>query len=153
MKNSKFHIQKQFRKYFLINDLHLHKNNDGQSLVEFALILSILILLVLGMIEVGWLLNAKITLNSAAREGARVGAVLNLPPVERRQKIYETVRDTIDVSGLTVELDDITVSEVNDDLTNTFDIVVTVNGEVEPIIGLYVRDEVTMSSAARMRRE
>lgn len=152
MKINKFQKHSQSRKYFAKKGVSLHKNKNGQALIEFALLLPILLLLVLAMIEYGWLLNAKITLNSAAREGARVGAVL-IPSTDRKQKIYETVRDTIDVSGLTVELGDITLDDKIDYLTNTKDIVVTVNGEVEPIIGLYVPDVVTMKSVARMRRE
>ncbi len=64
--------------------IKLRKNEDAQALVEFTLIFPILILLVLGMIEFGWLLNGKITLNSAAREGARVGAVLLSSDTERK---------------------------------------------------------------------
>lgn len=137
----------------LLNLIKLKDNESGQSLVEFVLILPLLLFLVLGMIEFGWLLNGKITLNSAAREGARVGVVLNVSDAERKQKILDTINDTIDLSGMTIEDDDLDVTEENDDYENTRDIIVEVNCEVEPIIGLYITDPVPMKSVARMRRE
>jgi Flp pilus assembly protein TadG len=137
----------------LLNLIKLKDNESGQSLVEFVLILPLLLFLVLGMIEFGWLLNGKITLNSAAREGARVGVVLNVSDTERKQKILDTINDTIDLSGMVIEDDDLDVTEENDDYENTRDIIVEVNCEVEPIIGLYITDPVPMKSVARMRRE
>ncbi|MDF2473655.1 MAG: TadE-like protein [Anaerocolumna sp.] len=131
----------------------IKNNENGQSLIEFVLILPILLLLVLGMIEYGWLLNGKITLNSAAREGARVGVVLNVPEEERKEKILDTINDTIDLSGMTIEEDDLQVTEENDDIENIRDIIVEVNCELEPIIGLYLTEPVPMKSVARMRRE
>lgn len=51
------------------------RNEQGQSLVEFALVLPLLVILLVGILEFGWLYNGQITLTSAAREGARVAAV------------------------------------------------------------------------------
>ena len=50
-------------------------NEKGQSLVEFALLLPILLLLLLGIIQFGIIFNGQITVTSAAREGARLAAV------------------------------------------------------------------------------
>lgn len=47
----------------------------AQSIMEFALIIPILMLIVLGIIAFGQLFSYKIRLDNAAREGARVGAV------------------------------------------------------------------------------
>ena len=52
----------------------LYKSQNGQSLVEFALVLPILLLLVLGVFEFGWILKAEIAVSAAAREGARYAA-------------------------------------------------------------------------------
>lgn len=49
--------------------------DEGAAAVEFALILSILILLVVGIIQFALLFNAQITLNHATREGVRVYAI------------------------------------------------------------------------------
>jgi Flp pilus assembly protein TadG len=56
----------------------LRKSERGQSLVEFALVLPILLFLVLGVLEFGWILKAEIAVNAAAREGARYAAVGNV---------------------------------------------------------------------------
>lgn len=56
--------------------LYKFKNNEnGQTLVEFALILPILLLLVMGIIQFGIIFSAQIGITNAAREGARVAAV------------------------------------------------------------------------------
>jgi Flp pilus assembly protein TadG len=51
------------------------RNEHGQTLVEFALVLPILCLLVLGVIQFGIVFNNYITLTDAVRAGARKGAV------------------------------------------------------------------------------
>ena len=49
----------------------------GQSLVEFALVLPILLILVFGIIDFSMGLRAYVTLTNATREGARFGALGN----------------------------------------------------------------------------
>ncbi|WP_344125586.1 TadE family protein [Luedemannella flava] len=54
----------------------VHRRRDrGAAAVEFALVLPVLLILVFGIIDFGRMLNAKITLTQAAREGARAAAV------------------------------------------------------------------------------
>jgi Flp pilus assembly protein TadG len=50
---------------------------SGATMVEFALILPILLLLVVGIIQFGIAYNVQISLTGAAREGARVMAIQN----------------------------------------------------------------------------
>jgi Flp pilus assembly protein TadG len=47
----------------------------GQSLVEFALVLPIFLLLISGMLDLGLALYTNMTVANATREGARVGVV------------------------------------------------------------------------------
>jgi len=47
----------------------------GQSLVEFALVLVPLFLILLGIIQFGFIFNSYVTITNAAREGARTGTV------------------------------------------------------------------------------
>ena len=47
----------------------------GQSLVEFALVLTPLLLILLGIIQFGFIFNTYVTLTNAAREAARDGTV------------------------------------------------------------------------------
>ena len=51
------------------------RNEDGQAITEFALILPILMALLLGIIQFGIIFNNYITLTDATRAGARKAAV------------------------------------------------------------------------------
>jgi Flp pilus assembly protein TadG len=46
---------------------------NGQSIVEFALILPVFLLLVMGIVDFGWLFRDYVTITNSAREGARLG--------------------------------------------------------------------------------
>lgn len=50
------------------------RNRRGANAIEFALIAPILFMIMAGVMEYGWFLFNQILLDSAAREGARVGA-------------------------------------------------------------------------------
>jgi Flp pilus assembly protein TadG len=56
------------------------KSQNGASAVEFALILPILLLLVFGIIEMGFVLFDKAMITNASREGARTGISYRVPP-------------------------------------------------------------------------
>lgn len=47
------------------------KGEKGQAMVEFALILPLLILLLCGILDFGWIFGNQLTLNNAVREAAR----------------------------------------------------------------------------------
>jgi Flp pilus assembly protein TadG len=53
------------------------RNNRGQALVEFALLLPLVMLILIGIAEFGRAWQAKQTLTDAAREAARISAVAN----------------------------------------------------------------------------
>ena len=54
----------------------LRRDEGGASLVEFALVLPLILMLVLGLVSAGIAYNEKITLTHAAREAARFAATL-----------------------------------------------------------------------------
>ena len=60
----------------------IRKSEKGQALVEFALVLPILLIVLCGIIDFGWLYYNQITLNNAAREGARYAVVHYDPEVD-----------------------------------------------------------------------
>lgn len=122
----------------------------GQSLVEFALVLPILIVLILGMIEFGWILNGKITLTSAAREGARFRAVSkNATDTE----VTGVVKRTTINSSLNDPSVHTTVDIEEDDVNKISYVKVTVTGSIDPIVGLFFNGSVNMESIAIMRLE
>ena len=51
------------------------KNEKGQAMVEFALLLPILLLLFSGIINFGWIFGNQLLANNAAREAARYTAI------------------------------------------------------------------------------
>ncbi|GAA3328597.1 TadE/TadG family type IV pilus assembly protein [Paeniglutamicibacter sulfureus] len=54
---------------------HRLMDSKGASAVEFALVLPVLIAILLGIAELGFLFNQQISLTQAAREGARAYAI------------------------------------------------------------------------------
>lgn len=51
------------------------KNEKGQSLVEFAIIVPVIVMMIMGIIEFGLMFNSYLTINNSSREGARYAAV------------------------------------------------------------------------------
>ena len=58
--------------------------DEGQSAVELALVLPLLVLLLLGMVQVGLVVRDQVLLTHAAREAAREAAVDPSPDAPRR---------------------------------------------------------------------
>jgi len=65
------------------------KREDGQSLVEFALVIPIFLLVLFAIVDFGMAFHAWITVTNSAREGARIGAVR-----ATSGEIEQRVRDT-----------------------------------------------------------
>jgi Flp pilus assembly protein TadG len=53
--------------------LRRRRTDRGQSLVEFAMVAPILVLLIFGLVDLGRLYQAYVTVQGAARDGARYG--------------------------------------------------------------------------------
>lgn len=91
----------------------LGKIKEGQGLVEFALILPILLLMILGIIEAGWLIWAFISVQNVARETARyaiTGQPLNddgspwtMTADERADAIFAYAQEQARASGLPID--------------------------------------------------
>ncbi|MEW9870344.1 TadE/TadG family type IV pilus assembly protein [Arthrobacter sp. HS15c] len=80
------------------------RSERGAVAVEFAILLPLLLMLVLGTIEFGRAYNAQITLTNAARDGVRVMAIAN-DPVEAKKKAIAaaaSVSSSIPASDVTL---------------------------------------------------
>ncbi|MBU0493958.1 MAG: pilus assembly protein [Chloroflexi bacterium] len=68
---------------------------DGQSMVEFALLLPLVILLAMGIFAFALIFNAQITVANAAAAAARAGSVVNYSDYHvsghENQNIYDAV--------------------------------------------------------------
>ncbi len=69
------------------------RREDGQAMVEFALILPIFLLILCGIIDFGWLFYNQLSLNNACREGARY-AVVNTADNADTQAIINHIENT-----------------------------------------------------------
>ncbi len=69
--------------------------NGGQAVVELAITLPVLLILILGMINLGVLINAQIILTQAAWEGARAGATLDPSQGEGDAEIVGAVKGAL----------------------------------------------------------
>ena len=81
-------------------------HRHGQSMVEFALILPLMILIIAGIFDLGRAFFASITITNAAREGARYGT---LNP-DYYQGICDATKNEALNSGISLGYNNITIS-------------------------------------------
>ncbi len=126
----------------------IFKNQKGQALVEFALILPILLLVVMAILQFGLMLNSYLTIENASREGARAG-IIGSSDDEIEQLIIST-SPNLDPSKLTVS---ITPKEEYRKSGDTLTVIVSYNYElVVPIISSIVENAV-LNGQTSMRVE
>lgn len=125
-------------------------NQKGQSLAEFAIILPILLLVVMGIFQFGLLFNAYLTIENVSREGARVG-VTGGSDAEINSAVL-SYASALDPGRLTVT---VTPGEAGRDPGETLTVKVTYNYELSvPIINsLFENGEVVLSAQTSMRVE
>ncbi len=120
------------------------RGEGGQAVVETALVLPFLLLLILGMVEFGWILNGQITITSAAREGARTAVVFE-SAASAKTAVESAVSQSASPSSLK-----------NIHTTTTFTTekaIVLVDADITPIIGLFVSGDMALHAKAEMRLE
>lgn len=134
-------------------------SEKGQSAVEFALVLPLLLVLLLGIVEFGWFLNAKITITGAAREGARHYAIHKNDTAGVESIVNKYLNPNIvKTSSVSATITDTTKTPVM--------AVVTVTGHVSGITGVFnslmaaffdgivfENNKIVMTSTASMRIE
>jgi len=80
-------------KYRLALKKKRQSGEQGQTIVEFALVTPLLLLIIFGTIEFCFLYETVDTINFAAREGARVGAVIGPTDVAADSKIIQAIQE------------------------------------------------------------
>jgi len=108
--------------------LNLLKRKTGQSIVEFALVLPVLLLILMGIIEFGRLLETTNVLTSAAREGVRVAAV-TAPDASQVNNAAQNILTANNISNATIT--------VNGPNTNR-EVSVTVQITYVPLTGSFI---------------
>lgn len=82
------------------------RRQDGQSYVEMALLLPLLILIVMGVLDLGRAFNAHIVVMNAAREGARYGVAHAGNDAAIKDRVLQEVTGTgvtVDAGGIAIE--------------------------------------------------
>ena len=79
------------------------RNEQGAALVEFAIALPLLVLLVLGIIDIGRLLYTQISLHEAVQEGTLYASTHPDDPLSSRNRVIESVDNP------SIALNDVTV--------------------------------------------
>lgn len=82
------------------------RQHKGQSLVEFALILPLFVLIVIGVFDLGRAFFASITITNAAREGARYGTL----HVNDPQGVCNATLNEASSSGIALPYNDVTIT-------------------------------------------
>ena len=83
---------------------HKMRGQRGQTMVEFAIVLPIFLLLLLGILQFGIAFNHYLALTDGVRAGARYGAVLRTSPTHDAQTIAKVKQSAanLDQSKITV---------------------------------------------------
>lgn len=122
----------------------LSRNENGQALVEFALVVPILLLILCGIIDFGWMFFNQLSLQNACREGGRY-ASLNSTDANIETTITTMVQDYIpgSLQNLNVKVTYTNASKPTDG-----DVKVEVEANVEfftPVLGTVYRNGRTMT--------
>lgn len=83
------------------------KRPSGQSLIEFALVLPVLLLLIIGAMDIGRMFFTKIVLTNAAREGANYLALNKKEPENGYQNTWKAIQDEANSSGVSLAYTDV----------------------------------------------
>ena len=80
-------------------------SSDGVALVEFAIVVPILLLLLVGILDTGRAVNAYVTISNASREGARYAALNpTAAPAAIRSSAVLPHAQQLDASGIAVSV-------------------------------------------------
>lgn len=128
-----------------------HQSKPGQGLVEFALLLPILILLLVGVFDLGRAFHALITMNNAGREAARFGTLHRLDVAGMRAAAIQEAQN----SGIVINSGNIaltcpdagTIAPCARDTT----MMVQITYQYQPIMSFFFPSGVPIHSTVEMR--
>lgn len=130
---------------------------QGQSLVEFALLLPVLVLILVGVFDLGRAFHALITISNAGREAARYGTLHNdiLDDPDEMDKLYNVAVVEAASSNMPISADDVNVlclaTGAPPKCPRDTTLQVQVDYTYTPILSFFFPDGVTIHSAVEMR--
>lgn len=131
-----------------------NRREDGQAMVEFALILPIFLLILCGILDFGWLFYNQLSLNNACREGARY-AVVHTAEDAGTQAIINHINDTT-TTVFANDGVDITVEYTSPADPTSGDIKVSLQADISfftPVLSSILGKEKTITSTVVMKVE
>jgi Flp pilus assembly protein TadG len=138
-----------------VRSLRFVRDQSGAALVEFALVATMLMMLIMGMIDFGRALYTKNSLTNAAREGGRFAAVQT--DVKSREADIKNVVIThmspFGGAALTAAQITVTYNEPSGTVESTTIEIAYPFEPITPIAGLIGLDPLTLKASAQFRQE
>jgi len=135
----------------------MHKNDqvNGQGLIEFALVLPILLLLIIGALDYGFAFFIKVELENSAREGAFY-MVYHSDETGAIDEAKNRVQLEGNNAGITISLSDIDVicmvgTVVDNTCPSGSTVIVTARNQMPLAIDIFGNGPLELSSDARMQ--
>lgn len=130
---------------------------EGQALVEFALVTPLLLMLIVGIIEFGRAWNMSQVITDATRQGARTAAILSDDP-EVADSVRLVTRRALAAGNIDPDATGVLITLVNDAGSARVDVAVPYNfGVFGPVMRYagetFGADNITLRSSAVMRNE
>ncbi|MHA7208943.1 TadE/TadG family type IV pilus assembly protein [Arthrobacter sp. MDT1-65] len=119
------------------------RSERGATAVEFALVVPVLLILLIGVIEFGRVYNAQLQLTAAARESVRVMAIQKQPATAQSAALAAA-------PGLSPALKLENVKVTPSSCTSTTDVTVTISYSVSLVSGLFA-NAIPLTGKAVMR--
>jgi Flp pilus assembly protein TadG len=138
-----------------VRSLRFVRDQSGAALVEFALVATMLMMLIMGMIDFGRALYTKNSLTNAAREGGRFAAVQE-DVEDRTAEIKDTVISHMSPFGgaaLTAAQITVTYNKSGSTVMSTTIVIAYPFEPITPIAGLIGLDPLTLKASAQFRQE
>ncbi|MDD2211513.1 MAG: TadE/TadG family type IV pilus assembly protein [Desulfitobacteriaceae bacterium] len=130
------------------------KDEKGQAVVELAITLPILLLILGGIVDFGWLITNQNAIDRSARDGARY-AIVNAAETDPMESI-KTYTKALAPAGIQEKLT-VDVTFTTPDTPRSGDVIVEVSGNIAvltPLAGIFTEgQEVNLSSSCRMKVE
>lgn len=140
---------KRFPLFSRIMRRRRHPRQRGAAVVEFAVVLPLLLTVLFGIIEYGWVFMVRQTLQTAAREGARLSVLQT--SVAPYANVLERVSDVMAPTGLNTYAVTMTHATAADP-TETITITIAYN-DVSLMGGFFGTHSYDLGGTCTMRKE
>lgn len=129
----------------------LLRSESGQALVEMAIVLPILLMLIMAILETGWLFSNKLMLDNVCREAARsaISAAAEGNNNEKSLARVESLLPTYAQGKVTAE-----ISYSNETAFRKGDVQVRLRYQLKPItplVGIFVPEDYNLQSSCTMK--